>query len=125
MTVTIPDWGWWGAQVVALATTVGSLFGWFPVIAAAVAACFYLIQIWESHTIQHWYRNRRMVIQAKRVAKLKARAKVLAARLEAEEKLRDATREARDTVARVAAESEKEIAEVAVTVEKSKSNPEK
>lgn len=77
---------------------IAAIIGYLPIIAAAVALVWYVIQIWESRTIQHWVENRRMVRKAKKVARLKARERVIVAQLEALEALRQARVDARDKV---------------------------
>lgn len=43
------------AQVISVAAILGTLAGWLPVAAAFIAAVFYIIEIWESATVQHWF----------------------------------------------------------------------
>ena len=89
----------WPLDVIgAGAVIVTAIIGWLPYIAAAIAILWYVIQIWESRTVQHWHENRRMVRKAKRVARLKAKEKVIVAQLEALETLRQARVDARDKV---------------------------
>lgn len=52
------------AQVVALLAIGGTMLGWLPAIAAAIAATFYIIEIWESPTVQHWFGRSSAVEQA-------------------------------------------------------------
>ena len=58
---------------------LGSLVGWFPPIAVLLAIVWYVIQIYESNTVQKWR-------QARRVKKI-ATLKIEMARLEALELL--------------------------------------
>lgn len=89
----------WVANLVGAGATIfGAVVGYLPYIAAAIAVIWYLIQIWESRTVQHWHENRRMVRKARRVARLKAKEKVIIAQLEALEALRQARVDARDKV---------------------------
>ena len=77
---------------------VAAFVGYIPALAAAVAMVWYLVQLWESRTVQHWRENRTMVRKAKRIARLKAKEKVITAQLEALESVRQARVEARDKV---------------------------
>lgn len=77
----------WGV----LPTVIGALAGF-------VGLIYYSIVIWESRTIQHWWQNRRMIYRAKKILRLKAQAKVVAAELEAMERVRTAKRVARETL---------------------------
>ena len=72
-------WGWvyWTGHTISPAAIIGSALGWFPGIAAAVALVFYLLQIYESATVQSWLHNRRL----RKIALYKIRM----ATLEAEE----------------------------------------
>lgn len=81
---------YWAADTLSASAIVASLLGYLPVIFAAVGAVWYVIQIWESRTVQHWIQNRRMVRQAKRIARLRAKEKVITAQLEAMESIRQA-----------------------------------
>ena len=96
--------------------SIAGIVGYFPIIvtciAGALAAIMYSITIWESKTVQHWIANRRMIWKARKVARLKAKQKVLVAQLEAVEKVRVARHEARDIV-----EAAKNEAAVEATVE--------
>lgn len=87
---------------------ISTIFGWLPYMAAGVGLVWYCIQIWESRTIQHWWRNRQMVKRAKKIAKLRAREKVILAELDALELKRAAQHAAVEKVekARVAAAKE-------------------
>lgn len=82
--------------------SIAGVIGYLPVIitciAGALAACMYAVTLWESKTVQHWIANRRMLSRAKKVARLKAKQKVLVAELEAMETLRQARTEAREIV---------------------------
>jgi hypothetical protein len=50
--------------------------GWAPGIAALVALIWYLIQIYESATVQRWVANRRI----RKIARMKAKVMMLEAR---------------------------------------------
>ena len=94
----MPDWTWWSLQVTAALVIIGSLFQYLPIAAAGVAACYYCIQIWESRTIQHWWANRQMRRKAEKIARLRAKEKVILAKLEAAGALREARAKAREKV---------------------------
>lgn len=53
-------------DVVAVAATVLAFLNWLPPLAALGALIWYSIQIWESKTMQHWYRARRQRRQSKK-----------------------------------------------------------
>ena len=93
------------ADLISAGAILGTIAGDLPYVAAVAGLIWYLIQIWESRTIQHWWRNRQMVRKAKRIAKLKAKEKVIVAQLEALESIRQARVDARDKIetARLAA----------------------
>jgi len=59
----------WFGNAISGAAIVGTIAGWLPSIAAIVALVWYLIQIYESATVQRWMATRRH----RRLAKLKAR----------------------------------------------------
>lgn len=94
-------------DVLAGGAILGSLLQMLPALAAAVGLIFYAIQIWESRTVQHWYQNRRMVRKAKKIARLKAKEKVISAQLDALETLRQARVDARDKVEQAKVEAAK------------------
>ena len=86
------------ADFVSAGAILGTAIGYFPLFAAFVGLVWYSIQIWESRTIQHWAQNRKMVLKAKRIARLKAKEKVIVAQLDALESIRQARVTARDRV---------------------------
>jgi hypothetical protein len=90
--------GWIGHSL-SSAAILGTIFGFFPYFAALLAAVWYLIQIYESRTFQHWFRNRLMKHRAKRLAQLRAKEKIVVARIVALEKVRSASVEAREIIA--------------------------
>jgi hypothetical protein len=65
----------WVGNVVSGAAIFGSFLGWLPGIAAFIAFVWYLIQIYESATVQRWLAARRL----RRIAALKAKIVVLEA----------------------------------------------
>lgn len=69
---------------------LGTILGYLPYLAAVAGLIWYLIQIKESRTVQHWWSNRQLIRRAKKVAKLRAREKVILAELEALESVRAA-----------------------------------
>ena len=44
----------------SLGAIVGTLMGWLPYLAAIIAVIWYLIQIYETNTVQTWLRTRRL-----------------------------------------------------------------
>lgn len=59
----------WIGNVVGAGAVIGTMLGYFAPIAALVALIWYLIQIYESATLQRWLANRR----AHKIARLKAK----------------------------------------------------
>ncbi len=82
----------------SIAALVAAIAGWVPVIVAVIPAIYYLILIWESSTVQHYIRNLRMRRQARKILRLKAKAKVVQAKLDAEELVRQARAQAKETI---------------------------
>lgn len=64
-------------SLASAAAIVGTVAGWFPYFAAFVGLCYYLLQIYESATLQTWFHTRRL----RKLASLKK----LVASLEAQE----------------------------------------
>lgn len=98
---------WHAIDTLGAGTIIATVLGYLPAVAAGVALLWYMIQIWESKTIQHWLENRRMVRKAKKIARLKAKEKIISAELEALETVRQAKAEARDKVAIATVEAAK------------------
>lgn len=94
-------------DVLGAGAVVGSFLGYLPPAAAFLALIWYVIQIWESRTVQHWWRNRQEVKKAKRLVRLRAKEKVLVAKIEALAKVRAARVEARDQVEQAKVEAAK------------------
>lgn len=92
-------------HAVSVGAIAGSAWGFLPVFAALVALIWYLIQIWESRTVQHYVANRRMVHRQRRINKLRAKEKVILAKLEAMEVVRSARAAAREKVEVAASEA--------------------
>lgn len=59
----------WIANVISGGAVVSAVFGYLPAIAAIVGLIWYLIQIYESSTVQRWVAGRRV----RKIARLKAR----------------------------------------------------
>lgn len=71
----------WAGNIFSFGAIAGTLLGWLPIIAAAVGALWYLIQIYESATVQRW-------LAARRIRKIvHLRAKI--AELEAQQVIED------------------------------------
>jgi len=68
---------YWLGNGTAAAAIVGTLLGWAPAIAAVIAGGWYLLQMYESKTVQGYVRDRRI----RRLARLKASAIMLEAKL--------------------------------------------
>lgn len=65
----------WVGHTLSGAAIIGTLLGYFPAVAAAVAMLWYVVQLYESRTVQRWLQSRRL----RKIAKLK----IEMARLEA------------------------------------------
>lgn len=65
----------WFGNTISGAAILATLAGWLPTVAAIVALIWYLIQIYESATVQRWLANRKH----RRLAHLKARVIMLEA----------------------------------------------
>lgn len=88
---------WLGSAISTLAI-LGAFIGWLPYVAALAALIWYIIQIWESRTIQEWYIRRAVVRRARQIARLQAKEKLIAAKLEALHTVRVAKQTAQDIV---------------------------
>jgi hypothetical protein len=97
----------WVGHSLSTTAILGSLAGLFPPIAAVAAVIWYTIQVYESRTFQHWYRNRQMVHRARKLAKLRAKEKIVLAKIEAIEKVRASRVEARELVESARADAAK------------------
>ena len=89
----------WTGHVLSGAAIAGTLIGLFPPVAAFAAFVWYTIQIYESRTFQHWYRNLQLKNRARHLSKLRAQEKIVLAKIDAIEKVRVAYAEARETLA--------------------------
>lgn len=94
-------------DVASIGLIAGTFLGYMGPLAALAGLIWYLICIWESRTLQHWLNNRRMIKKAKKIARLKAKEKVIIAQLEALEAVRQAKADARDKVEHAKVEAEK------------------
>lgn len=74
----------------ALATIAGTILGLLPPLAALAAVIWYLVQIYESKTYRDWRDERLRRKKERKIARLKAKQKVVAAELEALETVRAA-----------------------------------
>lgn len=119
------DWFWWSAHGAAALAVVGALLQVLPAAAALVGGIYYLIQIWETRTIQHWWNNRRMRKKAERIARLRAKEKVILAQLEAEGIVREARAKARAKVEEASKDAAAMLVHEQASYEEAKSNPEK
>lgn len=86
-------------DVLAAGSIIGTIVGWLPAIASVLSILWFCIQIYESRTFIHAKNNWLMRRKAKKIAKLKAREKILAAQIQAIETVRSAKVEAREKVA--------------------------
>lgn len=66
----------WIGNAFSLGAIAGALLGWVPTVAAIVGLVWYLIQIYESQTVQRWLAARRV----RKLARLKARVLMMEAR---------------------------------------------
>lgn len=76
------------ADGVAAGTVVMALVGILPGVAALLAAIWYLVQIYESKTVQDWLAKRAIRRRAIRLQKLEAKKLILAAEIDAIERVR-------------------------------------
>lgn len=63
----------WIANVTSGGLVVSTVLGWAPALAAIVGLIWYLIQIYESTTVQRWMATRRV----RKLARLKAQVVML------------------------------------------------
>ena len=93
-----------------VAVILGTLGGVVPAVAAVLGLIYYAIQVWESATVKEWVREYRQTHAARKIRKLAAKQKILAASMAAAELVRHATE-----VASVLVESAKTEATIAAT----------
>ena len=65
----------WAGNLVSASAIIGAIAGWLPALAALVGLIWYLIQIYESATVQRWAAARR----ARKIARLKAKVLLMEA----------------------------------------------
>ncbi len=59
----------WVGNGASIGAVVSTMVGWLPPAAAFIALVWYIIQIYESDTVQSWLRNKR----TRKIARMKAR----------------------------------------------------
>lgn len=94
-------------HILSFGSVIMSFVGLIPVFAALAGFVFYMIQIYESATVQKWLDRRRMLWKARRISTLRAEQKVLMAELDGLEIVRDARAVAENKVAVAAHEAAK------------------
>lgn len=91
--------------------TAKNAWAWLPTVIGAVGGflggLFYVVQLYESRTFQHWKNNFLMKRRAKKLLRLEARKKILIAQIEALKKIKAARSEARELVREATAEASK------------------
>lgn len=80
------------------------------VLGGSLAILWYCIQVWESKTCQQWNLKRQARLKAAKIAKLRAKEKIIAAQLEALELRRAAAATATELVAVAAADAKQDVA---------------
>ncbi len=65
----------------AAALIIAAIMAWVPPIAAFLGIVWYLLQIWESHTVRAWVKRRQARRQAKRRALLLRRVREISQEL--------------------------------------------
>lgn len=86
-------------DAMAALSIVGTIAGWLPTIATVFSTVWFGIKIYESQTFRHWNNNRIMRSKARKIARLKAKEKILAAQILAMETVRSARVEAKEKIA--------------------------
>lgn len=66
---------YWFGSAVSASTVIAAILGFAPAVAALVGLIYYLIQIYESATVQRWLATRR----TRKLARLKARVLLMEA----------------------------------------------
>lgn len=66
----------WLGNIFSAGAIITTALGWVPAIAAIVGLIWYLIQIYESATVQRWLATRRI----RKIARMKARVIMMEAR---------------------------------------------
>jgi hypothetical protein len=105
--------------VVVVLAFLGKLFGFLgegiTYAGAFAGLVWFSIQIWMSRVIQHWWANKQMVRKAKKIAKLRAKEKIIVAKLAALERVRVARAAAREMVESAKVEAAVDAAHDVVT----------
>lgn len=104
-------------DTVSAGAIIGAIIGYLPALAALGAVIWYIIQIYESRTFQHWIANTRMKYRARKLARLKARQKVLQAEVEALTVRKTARTVARELVEQARVEANATLAEDEVALQ--------
>lgn len=86
-------------DVLAASSIVGTIFGYLPSIAAIISIIWFCIQIYESKTFTKLKSDYLLNRKAKKIAKLRAKEKILAAQIAAIETVRLAKVEAQEKIA--------------------------
>lgn len=94
-------------DVIGASTIIATIVGYLPAIAAAIALSWYLIQIWESRTVQNYLSNTKIACKARRIARLRAQEKIILAKLDALETVRQAKIMAKDKLEQAKVEAAK------------------
>lgn len=102
-----------GSVVAAIMNVLPPIIG---LIAAIAGAIYYCICVWESRTVQHAVNNWLMRTRARKVLRLKAKAKLVSAQLVALETVRVAKREARELVEEARVEAAADVADAEVSM---------
>lgn len=106
----------------AVATLVGLLPTVLGVLVTSLGAIFYSIQIYESSTFRHWRMNHIMRKKARKLARLRAKERIVVAKIEALQTLKDARIEATSIMSTAKAEAAKVEAHTPVAIAE-KQNP--
>lgn len=104
-------------HTLSLASIFGSFLGFIPAMAALAGFVWYMIQIYESETVQKKLERWRTLSKQRRLAKLQAEKKVLLAEIDALEVVREARAVATEKVAVAAHQATKALAEQKTKIE--------
>lgn len=103
------------AHFASAGAVVAAFVGWLPPIAALLGIIWYAITISESATFQAWWTRVKASRRAKKLAKLKAKEKLVIAEIQAIETVRAAKVEASELVAGAKADAEQLVVQEART----------
>ena len=70
-------------DIISGVAIVGTIIGYLPFVAAFAGLCWYIIQIIESRTVQTWYQARATSKRTQKIAKLRAKHKLIEAKINA------------------------------------------